>query len=61
MPWAVRDRLPKDERVNLRVSSEEKEEMAATAESLGLDLTEYLIRLHRLTVAIQDERGNRRV
>jgi predicted DNA binding CopG/RHH family protein len=51
-PWAERDLLPKGDRVNVRVSSTEKVEMAQTAEAFGLGVSEYLLRLHRLTVAI---------
>lgn len=56
-PEAQRDRLEKSDRVNLRISPEEKAEMAATAEAFGLGVSEYLLRLHRLTVAIQGRRG----
>jgi hypothetical protein len=62
-PWAQRDRLPKGERVNVRISSDEKAEMAETAAAFGLGVSEYLLRLHRLTVAIQGRqrrRGSRR-
>jgi Mobilization protein NikA len=60
-PWAERDRAQKTERVNVRISPEEKAEMAETAEAFGLGVSEYLLRLHRLTVAIQGERRKRRV
>jgi hypothetical protein len=46
--------------VNLRVSPEEKAEMARTAESFGKSLSEYFVTLHRLTVAIQGSRKDRR-
>lgn len=52
-PWTGRDRLPKDETVNFRVAAEEKREMATVAASFGLGVSEYLLRLHRLAVAIQ--------
>lgn len=55
-PWAERDRAEKTDRVNVRISPDEKAEMAETAEAFDLDVSEYLLRLHRLTVAIQDER-----
>lgn len=59
-PWAERDRLQKDETVNFRVAGEEKREMAAVAASFGLSVSEYLLRLHRLTVAIHGRtKGNR--
>lgn len=58
-PWAERDRLKKTSRVNLRVAPEERAEMAAMAEAFGMDLSAYLLRLHRLTVSIQG--GERRV
>ena len=58
-PWAQRERLPKDQRVNIRVSQEEKDEMATTAEAFGLGVSEYLLRLHRLTVAIQGGEASR--
>jgi hypothetical protein len=56
-PWADRDRAPKTDRVNVRISLAEKAEMAQMAESFGLGVSEYLLRLHRLTVAI---RGSQR-
>jgi Mobilization protein NikA len=59
-PWAERDRAQKTDRVNVRISPSEKAEMAQTAERFGLGVSEYLLRLHRLTVAIQERRGNRR-
>lgn len=59
-PWAVRDRAEKTDRVNVRISPEEKAEMAKTAEALGLGVSEYLLRLHRLTVAIQGGQKDRR-
>jgi hypothetical protein len=52
-PWAERDRAEKTDRVNVRISPAEKAEMAETAERFGLGVSEYLLRLHRLTVAIQ--------
>lgn len=52
-PWAERDRAEKTDRVNVRISPDEKAEMAKTADALGLGVSEYLLRLHRLTVAIQ--------
>lgn len=55
-PWAERDRAEKTDRVNVRISPAEKAEMAQTAESFGLGVSEYLLRLHRLTVAIQGRR-----
>jgi len=55
-PWAVRDRAEKTDRVNVRISPEEKAEIALTAEAFGLGMSEYLLRLHRLTVAIQGRR-----
>lgn len=51
-PWPERGRAEKTDRVNVRISPDEKAEMAATAESFGLGVSEYLLRLHRLTVAI---------
>jgi hypothetical protein len=59
-PWAQRDRLPKDGRVNLRVSSEEKAEMAAAAEEFGLNVSEYLLKLHRVATAIKAAGRDRR-
>lgn len=54
-PWAERDRAEKTDRVNVRISPAEKAEMATTADGFGLGVSEYLLRLHRLTVAIQGE------
>lgn len=51
-PWAGRNRLPKDGTVNFRVAADEKREMGTVAASFGLSVSEYLLRLHRLTVAI---------
>ncbi len=59
MPWAERDRAEKTDRVNLRISPAEKAEMAQTADRFGLGVSEYLLRLHRLTVAIQEHRERR--
>ena len=59
-PWADRDRLPKDDRVNVRVSSTEKVEMTEAAESLGMDLSGYLIKLHRIATAMKGTGGRRR-
>jgi hypothetical protein len=58
-PWAERDRAEKTDRVNVRISPDEKVEMAETAEKFGLGVSEYLLRLHRLTVAIQSSRSRR--
>jgi hypothetical protein len=58
-PWAERDRAEKTDRVNVRISPAEKVEMAETAEAFGLGVSEYLLRLHRLTVAIQSRRPKR--
>jgi uncharacterized protein (DUF1778 family) len=38
--------LDKRERINLRVSEADKEAIQATAQSLGLTVTDYLLRLH---------------
>jgi hypothetical protein len=40
-------------------SPEEEAEMARTAEAFGLGVSEYLLRLHRLTVAIGHGRRGR--
>ena len=58
-PWAVRDRAEKTDRVNVRISPAEKAEIAKTAEAFGLGMSEYLLRLHRLTVAIQGPQRGR--
>jgi hypothetical protein len=55
-PWAQRDRAEKSEQVKFRISPDEKAEMARTADALGLGVSEYLLRLHRLTVAIRGPR-----
>jgi len=59
-PWAARDRVPKDGRVNLRVSTEEKAEMAAAADEFGLNVSEYLLKLHRVATAIKAAGRDRR-
>lgn len=60
-PWAERDRAEKTDRVNVRISPGEKAEMAQTAERFGLGVSQYLLRLHRLTVAISEGgRGRKR-
>jgi hypothetical protein len=61
-PGLVRDRLAKSSRVTFLVSAQEKREMQETAAAFGLTLTDYMIRLHRLTVAIGSRRptGRRR-
>jgi hypothetical protein len=40
----------KSERIDIRVTPVEKAEMQATAEALGLSLSEYLSALHRLAL-----------
>jgi hypothetical protein len=57
IPSAGRDQLPKTNRVIFAVSPGEKREMQETASGFGLTLTDYMIRLHRLTVAIQGRKG----
>lgn len=58
-PWAERDRAEKSDQVKFRISPAEKTEMAATAEAFGLGVSEYLLKLHRLTIAIQRRSGKR--
>ncbi len=60
-PLVERHREGKTGRVNVGISPDEKAEMVSTAEAFGLSVSEYLLRLHRLTVAIQAgrERGAR--
>lgn len=41
----------KEARMDLRVTESEKEEIRLTAESLGLNATEYLLFLHRYAAA----------
>jgi hypothetical protein len=50
---AVRDQLAKNERLDVRLSAAEKREIQETARGFGLTTTDYVLRLHRLTVAIQ--------
>jgi hypothetical protein len=52
-PSAVRDRLAKSARIAFQLAPAEKREIAETASAFGLTVTDYLLRLHRLTVAIQ--------
>lgn len=59
-PSTIRDRLAKTARIAFQLSPAEKEEIASTASGFGLTVTDYLLRLHRLTVAIQANRGGRR-
>jgi hypothetical protein len=60
MPSAIRDQLPKTERVTFLVSTAEKREMQALASAFGLTLTSYFARLHRLTAAIHGAKKRRR-
>jgi hypothetical protein len=52
--WAERERRPKDNRIILRVAGAEKREMKKEAESLGLGLSAYVLRLHRLLIAMRE-------
>lgn len=45
-PKQLMDALAKTAVVTFRVSVQDKAEMQATAEKLGLTLTDYLLRLH---------------
>jgi hypothetical protein len=58
-PWARRERLEKGARVNIRISAEEKVEVEEYASLFGLSISGYLIRLHRLAVAIQGARSRK--
>ena len=50
--WPERGLTEKTDRVNVRIYPDEKAGIAATPESFGLGVSEYLLRLHRLKVAI---------
>lgn len=43
--------LGKTERMNLLLTPQQKEEIRAVAEALGLSMTDYLLRLHALIEA----------
>lgn len=52
--WAARERRPKNDRIILRVSSEEKREMEKEADALGVGLSGYVLRLHRVLIAMRE-------
>jgi hypothetical protein len=52
--WAERERRPKTGRIILRVSPEEKAEMAKEAESMGIPLAAYILKIHRVLVAMRE-------
>jgi hypothetical protein len=52
--WAERERRPKTDRIILRVSPEEKAEMAREADALGVSLAGYILRIHRTLVALRE-------
>lgn len=54
-PEDIRQNKAKEERVEIRVSSEDKASMAATAKQLGMSVTQYLTRLHQIAVEKLDE------
>jgi hypothetical protein len=58
-PSAVRDQLAKTDRLDVRLSAAEKREIQETAQAFGLTATDYVLRLHRLTVAIHGRRRSR--
>lgn len=50
--------LHKNKTITIRVSEADKDEMSRAAQSLGLTLTDYLLRLHELaTVAMARKSG----
>jgi hypothetical protein len=51
--WAERERRPKTDRIILRVSPEEKAEMAKEAEAMGLSLAAYILKIHRVLIAMR--------
>ena len=51
--------LLKSERINFLVSPAEKREIQETAAGFGLTMTDYLLRLHRLTKSMLDSRRKR--
>ncbi|HEV8232753.1 MAG TPA: hypothetical protein VGQ75_10440 [Thermoanaerobaculia bacterium] len=58
-PSAVRDQLAKTDRLDVRLSAAEKKEIQETAQGFGLTATDYVLRLHRLTIAIGHGRRRR--
>lgn len=52
--------LTATERITFNVTPADKEEIRATAEALGLSMTDYLLRLHALVVERLREEGRRR-
>jgi len=52
----IKANLPKTEAIHLRLTTAEKEEIKATATSLHLTVTEYLLKCHAV-VAAKIERG----
>jgi Mobilization protein NikA len=51
---AERERRPKDGRITLRVSGEEKKEMEREADALGLGLSAYILKIHRVLIAMRE-------
>jgi hypothetical protein len=51
--WAERERRPKTTRIILRASPEEKAEMEREAESMGISLAAYILKIHRVLVAMR--------
>lgn len=49
------------ERINFLVSPSEKEAIWGAAEGFGLTITDYLLRLHRLTVSMMAPKNRRRI
>ena len=51
--WAERERRPKTDRIILRVSEQEKVEMKREADALGISLSAYLVKIHRVLIAMR--------
>ncbi len=47
----IKANLPKTDAIHLRLTAAEKEEIKATATSLHLTVTEYLLKCHAVVVA----------
>jgi Mobilization protein NikA len=51
--WASRERRRKTDRITIRVAAEEKKEMEREAALLGLGLSAYILKIHRVLIAIR--------